>query len=209
MPSTLGLVTLVRNKQLTEKERIELINARCNLIGPHLDSFTLPELGKFECLSSEGSRLHELGFDNSVIIGNSGFSLKTQGIFRNAWNARETIPNSGFQPYGQGGGGCADGVRRLWGFTRSGQWVLVTIAYAGEPGYKGRGYERAKTVDIIEVDLQTLFTGVKETPQNIWIELGKEIKSWTDRRRHLYNQALVLAQTVEFEELACKLIPKE
>ncbi len=96
----------------------------------------------------------------------------------------------------------------VWGLTRDNLWVLVTINFVGEAGYRDRGYERAKSVEIVETDLSTLLAKTKEEPRNLWMELGKAIREFADRREGLYKTALNLARMVEVEELALSLIPK-
>jgi len=209
MPSTKRLEVFVRKNQLADEEWFGLIEARRELVKPHLDSFTLPELGALECMRSELSFTHMLRWDVSTSTGDERFSLKTQGIFRmQPWSAVERIPNSGYRPP-PGGVNCPDGTMRVWGLTRSGLLVLVTIGFVGENGYKDRGYERARTVEIIEADLSTIAAKTKEKPQRMWEELGKAIKSFAEHRKSLYNQALNLARMVEIEELAFSLVPKE
>lgn len=208
MPSTKGLEVFVRKNQLADEEWFGLIEARRELIKPHLDSFTLPELGMLECMQSDNF-MHMLRYDVSTTTGDERFSLKTQGIFRmQSWSAVERIPNSGYCAP-PGGVNCPDGTMRVWGLTRSGLWVLVTIGFVGERGYKDRGYERAKTVEIVETDLPTIAAKTNEKPQRMWEELGKVIKGFAGHRNALYNQALNLARMVEVEELALSLIPKE
>jgi hypothetical protein len=208
MPSTEGLEMFIRKNQLTDEEWFDLIEARRELIKPHLDSFTLPELASLECMRSE-SHTHELSFDVSTSTGDERFSLKTQGVFHmQPWAAVERIPNSGYRP-GYGQVGCPDGTMRVWGLTRSGLWVLVTIAFTGEPGYKDRGREQARTVEIIEADLPTIARMTKEKPQLMWEEIGRAIKGWSEHRKHLYHNALNLARMVEIEELALSLISRE
>lgn len=206
MPSTKGLEVFVRKNQLADEEWFGLIEARRELIKPHLDSFTLPELGMLECMQSEGIN-HALSLDISTSTGDPRFSLKTQGLFRmQAWSAVERIPNSGYRPADFS---CPDGTMRVWGLTRSGLWVLVTIGFLGEGGYKGRGYERARTVEIVETDLPTIATKTKERPQRMWQQLGEVVRGFAEHRKFLYNQALNLARIVEIEELAFSLIPEE
>ncbi len=208
MPSTDGLEGFVRKDQLTNEEWLGLIEARRSLIKPHLDTFTLPELGSLQCLRSETSFTHALNLDVSATIGDERFSLKTQGLFyEQPWSAEERIPNSG-ACRDPGDCPCPDGVKRIWGLTRSGLWVLVTVSFVGEEGYKNRGYEKAYTVEIQEVDLPTIVAITKEKPQKMWLKLGEAIKKWAGFRKGLYDQALGLAQAVEAEELMFSLIPK-
>lgn len=208
MPSTKGLEVFVRKNQLADEEWFGLIEARRELIKPHLDSFTLPELGALKCMQYD-IFTSMLRSDVSTTTGDERFSLKTQGIFRmQPWSAVERIPNSGYCAP-PGGVNCPDGTMRVWGLTRSGLWLLVTIGFVGEPGYKGRGCERARTVEIVETDLPTIVAKTKEEPQWMWEELGKVIKGFAEHRKALYSQALSLARMVEAEELAFSLIPKE
>ncbi len=208
MPSTKGLEVFVRRSQLTDEEWFGLIESRRELIKPHLDLFTLPELGALECMRSESSSTHKLRLDVSITTGDEQFSLKTQGIFRiQPWSAIERIPNSDYRP-SPGGVNYPDRTMRVWGLTRSGMWVLVTIGFVDEDGYKGRGYERAMTIEIVKADLPTIAAKTKEKPQQMWKELGKAIKSFMEHRESLYNQALNLARMVEIEELAFSLIPE-
>lgn len=212
MPSTQGMELLVRKNPLNDKEWLNLIEARRSLIKPHLDTFTLPELGSLKCLRSELSFTHELRINNPTLLmsksGDERFSLKTQGIFRlQPRSAVEYIPNSGYRP-SPGGVACPDGTMQIWGLTRSGLWILVEVRFVGEDGYKERGYERAETVEITEVNLPTIMSKTKEKPQKMWEELGKAIKGWAEFREGLYNQALNLARMVEIEELALSLIQK-
>lgn len=208
MPSTKGLEMFVRKNQFVDEEWFGLIEARHELIKPHLKSFTLPELGELECMGNAFNVTHMLKLDVSTTTGDERFSLKTQGIFRTQqYSAVERVPNSGYRPP-PGGVKCPDGTMQVWGLTRSGLWVLVTIGFVGEEGYKGHGYERARTVKIVETDLPTIVARTKEKPQWVWEELGKVIKGFAEHRKSLYNQALGLARMVEVEEFAFSLIPK-
>lgn len=205
MPSTKGLGMFVRKSQLSDEEWLNLIEVRRELIKPHLNSFTLPELGSLECLRRETFK-HMLRLDISTTTGDERFSLKTQGIFRvQPWSAVERIPNSGYYKF-FGDANCPDGTMRVWGLTRSGLWVLVTIGFVGERGYKDCGYERAKYVEIIEADLLTIITETKEKPQEMWEELGKAIKDFAEHRKCLYDQALNLLRIIQIEELAFSLV---
>lgn len=209
MPSTKGLEFFVRRKQPNDGDWFELIEARRALLKPYLDSFTLPELGSLELLHGDNF-MHELQVDGPTVIGDKQrFSLKTQGIFHKSLVAVEKIPNSGYNSL-RGGEGVyvPDGVGQVWGLTRSGLWVLVSISFVGEAGYKSRGYERAKTVEIREVELYVIVEKTREKPLWVWKELGKAIKEYAEFRKELYDEALNLARMVQIEELTFSLIPK-
>jgi hypothetical protein len=208
MPSIKGLELLIRKSQPTDKQWVRLIEARRDLIKPYLDSFTLTELGTLECLRRETFK-HALRLDISTTTGDERFSLKTQGIFCvQPYSAVEKIPQSNcFFP--ERCSGCSNGKMRVWGLTRSGIWVLVTIDFVGECGYKNRGYERATDVEIVEADLPVIIKETKEKPQQMWEELGKAIIDFAEKRELLYRQVANLAKMVRIEELALSLIPNQ
>lgn len=186
---------------------LSLIEARRELIKPHLDSFTLSELGSFEWLMAESRFGHSLRLDVPTLTGDERFSLKTQGIF-SLQSYVERIPDKDHHP-AFGPIRCSNGIKRAWGLTRSGLWALVTISFADEAGYKGRGYERAKTVDIVEIDLSTIFTETKVKPEQMWRDLGVAVKKFTQHREMLYNQARSLALMIEVEETMLRFVPSE
>lgn len=208
MPSTKGLEVLVRKNSLTDDEWLSLIEARRELIKPHLDSFTLAELGSFPCLTSESVHYHEIKLDNPIVVGEEPFSLKTQGIFdMQPWQAVERIPNPDYKRF-HAGARCLSGTLLLWGLTRSGLWVLVTVRFVGENGYKDRGNERAESVEIIETDLPTIIAKTKSNPQDMWKKLGRAVKESAEKRENLYKMARNLARMVNVEELALQTILK-
>jgi len=207
MPSTEGLKLLIRREKLTDKNWISLIVARHALIRSHLKSVTLPELGELKCLKTE-SFTHPLKEGGPTVNGYGRFSLETQGIFHKSWDSIERIKNSGHRPP-PGGVHVPDGTMRIWGLTRSGEWIVATVHYVGLEGYKARGFEQATHVEIQEIDVGSLIAVTKEKPQHIWEELGKTIKAWAEWRKILYDDALNLSHMVEIEELAISLIPED
>ena len=209
MPDTKGLELLVRKQPLTDDDWFSLIEARCSLLEPHLNSFTFSELGNFNCLRSGLNETHAIWMDNETgtIIGDHRVGLDTQGIFCCPKSSIERIPGSGYQAP-PGGVSCPDGKMHIWGFTRYAEWILITVEFKGEPGYKGRGYERAGRVYIEKADLKAIVAKTRSTPEEIWRELGRAIRNWTERRRQLYHKAREIARTVEIEELVLSLHQK-
>jgi hypothetical protein len=206
MPNTEGLKILVRKQPITDDDWFRLIEARCSLLKSHLNSFTFSELGSFNCLRSGLNETHAIWKDNETgtIIGDHRVGLDTQGIFCCPKSSIERIPGSGYQAP-PGGVSCPDGKLHIWGFTRYAEWILVTVEFKGESGYKCGGYERAGRVYIEEVDLETIIAKTKTTPEEIWRELGRAIRNGTERRRELYENALGIARTVEIEESVLSL----
>ena len=204
-----GLETFIREKQLTDKEWLDLIETRREIIKPHLDSLLLTDLGSLACMQSSINFNHHLRQDVSTSRGDERFSLKTKGIFgKQPWKAVNRIPNSGYRP-GPGYINIPDGTMQVWGLTHSGLWVLVTVDFVGESGYKDRGYERATTVKVVETSLPLLVFETKEEPKVIWEEIGKTIKRWAEDRKNLYHQARDFAQVVEAEEFTLSLLLKK
>jgi len=206
MPSTNGLELLVRKTNPDYGEWLELLEARRVLLKPHLDSVTLPSLGVVECLASSIAEyhFHSIRSDSPIVKGDGRFSLETQGIFPAAGQHIYT-PNSGYHAP-PGGIPSPDGVMLLWGLTRSGHWILAEIEFQGLAGHKGRGREKALSVDIQEATPARIVERTKSTAQAIWEELGRAIKRWLKNRQWLYFQMEEVARQVEMEERALSLI---
>lgn len=204
MPSTDTLELLVRNTPLKEPDWLMLVEARRALIKPHLDSFTLPELGALECLEI-GSHRHEIRLGGPEVTGNPDFSLKTQGIFDAPYSGRVSIPGSGYQ---NPGGSCPDGSLQIWGLTRKGLWILAEVFFHGEAGYKDRGYERAHTVNIKEADLPTILAKTKQQPRHLWNRLADAVHGWVRAREGLYRQAQHIQRTIQLEQFVLEQVPE-
>jgi len=200
MPTTKGIELLVRKDPISDEEWYSLIEARRSLIKPHLNLFSLRELGNIQCLEQEGPTfLHGLYApfsDTPAVTGDTRFSLKTQGIFYHPWSGDQ---RSGY-PH--------DEMMYIWGLTRDGLWLLVEVKFKSEAGYKGRGYERAQTVHIQESDLPTIIAKTKSKPEEIWRVLSEAIKEWTRFRGRVYHEALELMRVIEAEELMLSLVPR-
>lgn len=206
MPWTESLEILVRNGPLNEGDWLGLVAARRNLIVPHLDKFTLSELGELKCIRSEEGHYHEILRDNPKVRGDNRFSLKTQGIFQQAWKAIEQDPQDMVNIYPAGVVNLAGGTIVVWGLTRDGAWIVAHIAYVAELGYKSRLRHRAELIDIDKVDLLTLISLTREEPRKIWQLLGEAVKRWRENRKMLYEHARYIAGMVETEELVVDLI---
>jgi hypothetical protein len=201
MPSThlkAGVKLLIENKDKLQDNEVwfKLIEHRQAILKPHLDDFTFQELGKVECLSRETFK-HEVSIDGPEVVGTGDYSLKTQGIFcLQPWQEieREKREVSSYHRL------PADGKLLIWGLTRSNQWVIATVHFVGEWGYKDRGYERATKVEIEEVSIPELVIRTKEKPRKIWAELGNAICKFHERRRALYLSAKHLALAIEVEQ---------
>lgn len=203
-----GLGVFVRKGKVQIEEWLLLLERRRELIRPHLDSITLPEIGHLMCLRNEAF-LHDLRLDEPKIVatGSEDLSLKTQGIFRvQPLYKKETFPATRFQtaPILN----RPDGIVRAWGLTRKAKWVLVTVHFSGQPGWNQRGYEKAELVEIKETDLVAIIEATKQRPKSMWFELGKAFKEIVEQRRHLLNELIPAETTVEMEERAFSLMER-
>jgi hypothetical protein len=201
------LAILTRKEALTDTDWFDLIEARRAAIKTYLDTFTLPTLGDLHCMRSSNG-LHTLtqDFPRQAPEEQRLFWLKTQGLFyTQPHSAIEYKAGTGHQP-GLGGVPYPDGVLQIWGLTRSGKWVVATVEFVGEAGYKDRGRQRATALSISECEIQDLLEKTKESPQVVWNSLGDSVKAWAERRQRLANEAQRLAHMIEIEELVmCQL----
>ena len=208
MPNNDGIELLTRKETLTDEEWLALLEARRKLIKPYLKTFTLSTLGKLECLRSELSFTHDLQMDFPEIKAEDGLSLETQGTFRaQPYQYVERIPNSGFQPP-PGGCKCEGGIMYIWGLARSGEWILARVEFRGEAGYKGRGYERALTVEIKKTEIEEVIENTKAKPTDILDQLSREVSAWRESRQRILEAAKQLERAISFEDFLISCIRK-
>lgn len=207
-PSTKGLKLLTRTMPLSDQEWLDLIEARRELIKPHLDTFTLKTLGEVKCLRSD-NYCHKIGF-NSPEVASGEFNLSTQGIFRSNYRNRVLDQRKYRNPSSyQDEFHTFGGTLYIWGLTRKVQWVIASVTYVCESGYKGRGYERATKVEIKETMILKILSVCKVSYEEIWRELSKEIHLWNQDRARLHEISTNLCRMCEIEELALPLVPAE
>ncbi len=162
-----------------------------------------------ECLRMGEDSSHALKDDNPKVLGETGFSLKTLGIFDEAHV--EVFPNTGYVAAAHDE--CyPNGIKKIWGLTRSSEWILLTINYLGlddDRHHLGRkGYEKAQTVEFSKTDIQTIVS-LNGGAWSIWAKLGDVIEEWAERREFLYKESLKLAEIVKFEKHMLSITPNK
>lgn len=195
-PGRTGLEILTSRSPLTADEWLELVEARRQLIKPHLERFTMATLGGLECVESEGGAQHELSIDAPKVEGDES-SLDIQGMFRESHDAHrrdrgrpgQWIPTSDW----------IGGQKVIWGLTRNARWLIAKIDYKRQLGYKERGRSHAQTVHIRYVALPELLQEAKSTPVYVWRALEETVRQFAEHRRRLYEAALALSQQVALE----------
>lgn len=171
-----------------------LIEARRALIKPYLDTFTLPDLGSLRCLKNEADSpdpsLHTLAADNPIIgLTGEPFSLKTQGIFRQAQPKIAKFP---------------DNIKRIWGLARSGEWLLAEVEIEKDI-VNNVNYERALRVKIYEQTLEVIMFGLGVSYTDMWYELNESVRGWLRLRKKMYEDILEISRIIETEELLLSL----
>ncbi len=187
------LSILVPHQPITFEEWLLLIEARRAEIAPYLDTFTLPPIGTSIKLRSEVSQTHDLHVDGPEMVG---LTRSSQGLFRSQdWKDVERRVGTGYAPDRHSGHvACPDGTLKAWGLLRENKWVLVTVDFVGEPGYRDRGYERAVHVEVREVDINTLLRETKVGPRVIWDELENLVLTWLQQAKSRYENLQHLAE---------------
>jgi len=197
MPSseTKGISQLIERGPVHPVLLCNLIETRRRLIKPHLDTFTLQELGNFRFLESTGlSTLHGLNQDKpSIGSGSEIVSVfKTQGVFFQGCISvkRERPASNNYKKY-------------IAGLSRSGDWLLIEVKITYDPKCN---YEWAKEVTVLKPGLERIvFSGLGISYEGIWSELGRTIKGWLSSRKRLYEIARGIAKIIEIEDLLLQL----
>lgn len=205
MPSIDAIDRFVRKEPITPEEWIELIQARRARIKPHLDSFTLSALGCQKWMMDEGFQNVMLLQDVDRTTGDGQFALETQGIFHlQRSDAFEEFWTEEFGHRVRTGG-----VKRGWGLTRAGLWVLIEASYVATSGHKNRGRELASRVEVAEADIPTILEKTKCKPEEVWRSLSDAIQHFVEKRKRLYDAALALGEVIRCEDLVYSRLAAE
>jgi len=200
MPSTNALGLLVRKKPLSEGEWYELIEHRRQMLLPHLNKFSLAELGQVKWYgnSIQGDSLKSLlsGKSDSVVTKLPGtYFLGTRGIFM---PTLEVVGNTSF----------------TWGIAKDGTWLLCEGKF--EIGTVGMGYEDGgdridytllSKIIIEETDPATIVKLVEISPLCIWNALGSRVREWVLIRDSLYRAAQNLHVQFCIDDAALEEVP--
>lgn len=204
-----GLAILARRNALTEEDWQRLVEARLEMIRPHLQDVILKTLGDIRMIRDYFGT-HDLKRDGPQVDGGK-FSLATQGIFPNddSWASVASVE------YDRDSSMSATATtHRLWGLTRDGEWIVIEVySTIGQEPYKYEGrteeVQRAKTVKIRPSTLAAVCVFCKRSPQDIWKRLGEIVKEWAGHRKNLYEDVRDLEEEVLREEAVLGLVLKE
>lgn len=202
-----GLSILARQNQITEEDWQKLVEARLEMIKPHLRYMTLKTLGDIRMINDYFGT-HDLKSDQPTVSGGK-FSLATRGIFPNddSWAGVASVE------YDRGGGISAIATtHKFWGLTRDIEWIAIEVYSIVERvpyKYQGRTekIEKVKTVKIVPSTISGVCVFCKRSYQDIWNRLGEIIKSWVSHRRILYEDVRELEEQVLSEEAVLKFVP--
>lgn len=196
MPSTetKGISQLIEKGPVHPVLLCSLIETRRQLIKPHLNTFTLQELGNFRFLQSWLSPIHGLNQDKPSIGSENQMVpvFKTQGVFfQGCISIKREKPKSN------------DYKKYIAGLSRSGDWLLIEVKITLDPECN---YEWAREVTVFKPDLETIvFSGLGISYEDIWSELGRTIKDWLSSRKRLYEIASRISKIIEIEDLLLQL----
>jgi len=209
MEKKTGLEILVRRDgrcALHETDWLKLVEARLEMIKPHLRDMTLKSLGDIRIINDDFG-FHDLNRDKPKVSGEK-FNLATRGIFPN----NDIWAGTAIEEYDREGGTSATAATyRSWGLTRDGEWIMIEVFSTNK--HKRYRYERraeqVKTVKIEESTLADACVFCKRSPQDIWKRLGEIVKKWAEHRKNLYEDAQCLEEEVLWEEAFIELLPQE
>lgn len=189
-----GVSLLLQRPEVTRKERFALLEARRELVKPHLHQFKLPTLSDVKCLKQE-HHAHELGLDRFSLESNIAVGPEFRGMF--GYGVRKIEP---------GGRRYPNGTRYLWGLMREGDWVLITVEFKGERGYKDRGYERAETVRVESSNPQQICEVCEIEPEQIAKVIWDYVEHWRMKRETALRHADEVLRAFHLENTVIELI---
>ncbi|KKR05284.1 MAG: hypothetical protein UT32_C0021G0012 [Parcubacteria group bacterium GW2011_GWC2_39_14] len=179
-----ALLLLMRHTKLSQADWIELIKLRLTHIKPWLKDMPMMRFDEVEILQDQ-SHLHRLGrLHDKPAPELLGFTVKygltVQGLFDVEPLYLKTIVRTrGERPY-----------RHVVGILRTGRLVLIKVTFVDEQGYKGRGYQRALTVELRDTTVEEILTIQGYTdPKSFWTFLNDQIKAFFNRRQKMLEDA--------------------
>ncbi len=175
MPSPSAMELFVRKTPLTQAELVQMVEARAAQIKPHLDSIWLQKLVDYPCI-----RFDDLKFQRS---------LMDAGLEMSSFNIAHTMEQGIF---GQRGIDYTENVRKFWGLTRSGDFIIAEITFEICKDKKEGKYEKPKQVRVTTATVERICEELHIDPFSIWNELGFKIEDWARRLKEKYRNASCL-----------------
>jgi len=177
-----ALLLLMRHERLSQADWVELIKFRLAHIKPWLKDMPMVPFSDVEILQNE-SFLHHLAHQREVpaLLGfTAKHGMKVQGLFDVGPLYLTTIVRTqGERPF-----------RHVVGILRTGRLVLIKVTFVDEQGNKGRGYQRALTVELRDTTVEEILTIQGYTdPKRFWNFLNDQIKAFFGRRQKMLEDA--------------------
>lgn len=183
-----GLSDLIEEKKLTTEQWILLILGLQELIAPHIKNWKCSALKNMNIMRHEALYTGQLNFEEMcwmgepIVSAKNKLSLSTRGIFSTVESNYERI--------------SGDGTRKIWGFTRSGKWILARLEYSVVD--RGDKYEKADRLWLTETGLTDLVCAYGIKPQAIWDILSNEVRKWHESREILAKESNYVFREVQF-----------
>lgn len=206
-PTTIDI--LVPKRKITTEEWQSLVEARRDLIAPHLKHFTLRALEDVPCFQGMIYE-HGLSHDPEVVLSpDSQFQLSTQGIFSVSQESFEVIPNSRVEKnLGNVVAWSEDGLVYIWGLTRSLDWITARIKFR-EAGGDVITHIKAYEVTTDKVDFETLMVRARVTPLEVLKWLRSTSILWKENRERLLKDAQMICSQICIEDDLIEYIDRD
>lgn len=208
-----GVRRLVRQGVLSRMDWLEMIEARRELIEPHLNTMDLKTIGKARVADYSNSWCIVEANNPWVLSFDPGLNLDTrcwwpmgEGLYSNHMLSR--IQHIYDPPGSSPAVGCTD---TFWALTRSGRWVIVTATVRfpdHRQSWAGMLRSKVLRVEIREVLASDIIATLKIEPQDLWGQLGKLARQWQQRREELLTDARRLVEVFDFEDSLYRHVKK-
>ena len=187
MPSR-KLTEMVPRHEFTQACWIALAEERRAMIKSLLSRFTLERLGAVSCLRKGRYGTGTLKDDSPIVEpGSLASGLNTEGIWSKSFPSR--MPGSSWNG--------------LWGLGRSGSWILVKLDIKHDGGD-----ERARRVDVREVEITELVSDLGVYPYNLWNRLAGQVNEWEVEHEKRYGSLKHLAETFRDDYALVRLLSR-
>lgn len=163
----------------------ELIEARVELMRPHMDKFTLQRMGDIQCCKND---LECPKFrDHAQFRTPIELSKETHGIYYLKDTTSETPIDS-------------VGHMKFWGLTKNTKWISAEVTF-----FKQKMTHGSKNWRINFAPVDVNFTSLEELlpvwGSTIWAQLGLVIREWHTKAEDRFKTTSDLLDTVQMQDM--------
>jgi hypothetical protein len=217
-----GLRLLARQDELTEQDWFELLEARRELIAPHLRDMTLKALGDLKIVEQDqrgGTWRRELRqgglLERAHPDPQQGIHYEPEALNHPQLGIRGIFPDDDLYYHGHFNWRYTVGgmETRFWGLTRSDEWITIKCIESHfhqhmRNGLSDRTEKKTRVNELIvaEATPEEICESQNITPRWLWERLGTVVDAFVEHRTRALGKARELKLALDQENIMVKIV---